>query len=34
MVQNAGYFLENRQSEGRKKLEMVVIYLLFNPYFR
>ena len=34
MVQNAGPFLENRQSERRTRLEMVAICLLFNPYSR
>jgi len=34
MVQNAGSFLENRQSERRTRLEMVAIYLLFSPNFR
>ncbi len=34
MVQNAGFILKNGQGEGREKVEMVGIYLLFSLYFR
>ena len=34
MVQNAGFVLKNRQGEGRERLRMVEIYLLFSQYFR
>ena len=34
MVQNVGLFLKNGQGEGREKVEMVGIYLLFSQYFR
>ena len=30
MVQNAGFVLKNRQGEGRERLEMVDICLLFS----
>ena len=34
MVQNAGSILKNRQNKRLERLEIVVIYLLFNLYFR
>jgi len=34
MVQNAGSLPKNGQTGKREKQEMVVIYLLFNQYFR
>jgi hypothetical protein len=34
MVQNAGSVLKNRQNNRRERLEIVVIYLLFNSIFR
>ena len=34
MVQNAGFVLKNRQSEGHERLKMVDIYLFFSQYFR
>ena len=34
MVQNAGFVLKNGHRERRGGLEMVVIYLLSNLYFR
>ena len=34
MVQNAGLFLKKGQNKRRERLEIVAIYLLFNPIFR
>ena len=34
MVQNAGYFLKERQNKRHKKLEIVPNYLFFDPYSR
>ena len=34
MVQNAGFVLKNRQNKRRERLETVVIYLLYDLYFR
>ena len=33
MVQNAGFVLKNGQSDRRERLEIGVLYLLFNHYF-
>ena len=34
MVQNAAYVLKNRQSKRYERVEIVVIYLPFNLFFR
>jgi len=34
MVQNAGYILKNGHLRRREKQEIVVVYQLFNQYFR